>query len=142
MQKVERDNSQGYCHRVTVPGKGVNEGKRQKIENERGNRSDNIRAEKQVDEEESKNIGRQPKAEKCGFIGQNVKAEQLQKSPNIVMKQRLSRNNNMEPGWLIWMTDNISFQVPEIPAGLVKKRVSVPRGGAEIPEVRNYKKQD
>src|SRR6266498_4046397 len=58
------------------------------------------------------------------------------------MKQRLSRNNAMKPGCLIWMTDNISFQVPEIPAGLIKKSVSVPRGRMEIPEVRNYKEQD
>ena len=48
----------------------------------------------------------------------------------------------MKPGRLIWMTDNITFQIPEIPAGLVEKSVSVPWRGAEIPEVRDYKKQD
>ena len=58
------------------------------------------------------------------------------------MKQGLSRNNNMEPGRLIWMTDNITLQIPEVPAGLVKKSVSVPWGRAEIPEVRDYKEQD
>ena len=58
------------------------------------------------------------------------------------MKQGLSRNNNMKPGRLIWMTNNIILQVPEIPAGLVEKCVPVPRRSAEIPEVRDYKKQD
>ena len=48
----------------------------------------------------------------------------------------------MEPGWLIRMTDNITFKIPEVPAGLIEKSVSVPRRGAEIPEVREYKKQD
>ena len=76
------------------------------------------------------------------MIGQDVKAEQLQKSPDVIMKQSLSRNNNMKPRGLIWMTDNITLQIPEVPAGLVEKRVSVPWRSAEIPEVRNYKKQD
>jgi hypothetical protein len=48
----------------------------------------------------------------------------------------------MKPGWLIWMTDNITFKIPEVPAGLIEKSVSVPRRGAEIPEVRDYKEQD
>jgi hypothetical protein len=48
----------------------------------------------------------------------------------------------MKPSRLVWMTDNIAFEIPEIPSGLVKKRVSVPRGGAEIPQMRNYKEKD
>ena len=58
------------------------------------------------------------------------------------MKQGLSRNNNMKPGRLIGMTNNRVLQEPEIPAGLVEKRVAVPRRGSEIPEVRDYKEQD
>jgi hypothetical protein len=58
------------------------------------------------------------------------------------MKQGLSRNNNMEPGWLIWMTDNVTFKIPEVPAGLIEKSVPVPWRGAEIPEMRNYKEYD
>src|SRR4249919_3229123 len=48
----------------------------------------------------------------------------------------------MKPRGLIWMTDNITFQIPEIPAGLIEKGVSVPGRCPEIPEVRDYKKQD
>jgi len=48
----------------------------------------------------------------------------------------------MKPGRLIGMTNNRVLQEPEIPAGLVKKRVAVPRRGSEIPEVRDYKEQD
>ena len=48
----------------------------------------------------------------------------------------------MKPGGLVWMAYNISLEIPEIPAGLIKKSVSVPWGGAEIPEVRQYKEQD
>src|SRR5580765_4290997 len=58
------------------------------------------------------------------------------------MKQRFPRNREMKPGGLIWMIDNISFQVPEVPAGLIEKSVPVPGRSAEIPEVREYKKQD
>src|SRR6476659_11495650 len=58
------------------------------------------------------------------------------------MKQGFPRNREMKPRGLIWMANNISFQVPEVPARLVKKSVSVPRRNAEIPEMRNYKKQD
>ena len=48
----------------------------------------------------------------------------------------------MKPRGLIWMTDNISFQVPEVPTGLVEKSVPVPWRSVEIPEMRDYKKQD
>ena len=58
------------------------------------------------------------------------------------MKQGLSRNNAMKPSRLVWVANNISLEVPEIPAGLVKKSVSVPWGRAKIPEVRQYKEQD
>ncbi len=42
----------------------------------------------------------------------------------------------MKPGRLIRMTDNRVLQEPQIPSGLIKKGISVPRGGTEIPEVR------
>ena len=58
------------------------------------------------------------------------------------MKQGLSRNNKMKPGRLIWMADNVALQIPEVPAGLIEKCVSVPGRSAEVPEVRNYKEQD
>jgi hypothetical protein len=48
----------------------------------------------------------------------------------------------MKPRGLIWMTDNITFQIPEIPAGLIEKGVAVPRRCPEIPKVRDYKKQN
>jgi hypothetical protein len=38
------------------------------------------------------------------------------------------------------MANNITLEIPKIPAGLVKKRISVPRRSAEIPQVGNYKK--
>lgn len=76
------------------------------------------------------------------MVGQDVKAEQLQKAPDIVVKQGLSGNNKMKPGGLVWMANNISLEIPEIPAGLIEKSVSVPWGRAKIPEVRQYKEQD
>ena len=88
------------------------------------------------------NKGRQPNNKQRRFIRQDVKAEQAKKSPDIIMKQGFSRNREMKPRGLIWMTDNITFQIPEVPAGLVEKGVAVPRRCPEIPEVRDYKKQD
>ena len=76
------------------------------------------------------------------MIRENVKAKQAKEPQYIIMKQGFPRNREMKPGGLIWMIDNISFQVPEVPAGLVEKSVPVPWRSAEIPEVREYKKQD
>src|SRR4029077_12778274 len=95
-----------------------------------------------VDEEESEYKSRAPNNKQRRFIGQEVKAEQLQKAPDVIMKQSLSRNDNMKPGRLIRMTDNVTLQIPEVPARFVKKGISVPWRRAEIPEVRDYKKQD
>ena len=48
----------------------------------------------------------------------------------------------MKPCRLIRMTDNIIFEIPEVPSGLVKKRVSVPGSRPEIPKVRDDEEQD
>ena len=48
----------------------------------------------------------------------------------------------MKPRSLVWVADDKSLQVPEIPTRLVKKRVSVPRRGAEIPKVRHYEEKN
>ena len=40
------------------------------------------------------------------------------------------------------MTYNVALQEPEIPAGFIKKGVPVPWRSAEIPEMRDYKKQN
>lgn len=58
------------------------------------------------------------------------------------MKYRFPRDRGVKPSRLIWVTDNVTLEVPEIPSGLVKERVAVPRGRAKIPKVRNYKEQD
>ena len=58
------------------------------------------------------------------------------------MKQGFPRNREMKPRGLVRMTDNISFQVPEIPAGLIEQGVAVPWRCPKIPEVRDYKEQD
>lgn len=58
------------------------------------------------------------------------------------MEQGFARNNAMIPGRLVWMTDNVAFQIPEVIARLVKKSVSVPRRRVEIPEVCDYKEQN
>lgn len=48
----------------------------------------------------------------------------------------------MEPSRLIWVTDDITFEVPEVPSGLIEECVPVPGRCAEIPEVRDDKKQN
>ncbi len=58
------------------------------------------------------------------------------------MKQSLSRDREMKPRRLIWMIDNIGFEVPKVPSGLVEERISVPRCRVEIPQVRDYEEQD
>ena len=58
------------------------------------------------------------------------------------MKQSFSGDREVKPSRLIGMTDNIALQIPEVPPGLIEKRVSVPRCRAEIPEVGNYEKKD
>src|SRR5882724_4892438 len=68
--------------------------------------------------------------------------EVTMKDPDIVVKQGLSGYNKMKPGGLVRMANNISFEIPQIPAGLIKKSVSVPWGRAKIPEVRQCKEQD
>jgi hypothetical protein len=47
----------------------------------------------------------------------------------------------MKPRRLVWVTNDTSLQVPEIPTGLVKKRIPVPRRGVKIPKVRHYKEE-
>src|SRR4029450_5255001 len=97
--------------------------------------------EKKINYKKSEHIGRQPKAKQRSFVGQDVKAEQLQKAPDVIMKQGLPRNNNMEPGWLIGMTNNRVLQEPEIPTGFIKERVAVPGSSPEIPEMRDGEKE-
>src|SRR6476469_2831468 len=48
----------------------------------------------------------------------------------------------MKPCRLIWMTDDVAFEVQEVTSGLVEKSVPVPWRRAEVPEMRDYKKQD
>lgn len=48
----------------------------------------------------------------------------------------------MKPGRLEGMTDNVGFEIPEIPAGLVEKGIPVPRGRTEIPEMRDHEEYD
>jgi hypothetical protein len=79
VQEVERHHSQSHRHRVAVAGKGVNERKRQKIKNERCNRSDNIRAKKQMDEEQSEQERREPYDEQRRFISRMLNRIALEK---------------------------------------------------------------
>ena len=58
------------------------------------------------------------------------------------MKQGLARDREMKPRRLVWVPNDKSLQVPEIPTGLVKKRVSIPGRGAKIPKVRDYEEKN
>ena len=58
------------------------------------------------------------------------------------MKQGFARDREMKPRRLVWVPNDISLQVPKIPTGLVKKRVSIPRRSAKIPKVRRYEEEN
>src|ERR1044072_2879293 len=64
--------------------------------------------------------------------------------PNVVVKKGFTRNKpiRMKPGGLERLTGHSSFQIQKIHGGVIEKTVSVPRRCSEIPEVRDYKKQD
>jgi hypothetical protein len=124
VQKTERDNSQSHRHGIPVSGKSVNECKREEIQDQSGNRCDDIRFEKQMNQKKSEHKNGQPNNEKRCLVSQYVKAEQLEESPNIIVKQSFSRNREMKPSRLIWVTDNVTLEVPKVPSGLVKQSVS------------------
>ena len=72
------------------------------------------------------------------MVSQNVKTKQLEKSPNVIVKERFAGEDGwVKPGCLIWMIDNIGFKVPKVPSGLVEEGISVPRCRVEIPQVRD-----
>ena len=58
------------------------------------------------------------------------------------MKERFTgEDRRVKPSRLKRMTDDVAFQKPQVPSGLVEKSVSVPWRCAEIPQVRYYKEQ-
>ncbi len=72
-------------------------------------------------------------------------AKQIEERPKIVVKEGLPRNEErvrMEPRWLERMTHHVVLQVQQIDRGIFEEAIPVPRRRAEIPEVRNYEKED
>ena len=56
------------------------------------------------------------------MVSQNVKTKQLEKSPNVIVKERFAGEDGwVKPGCLIWMIDNIGFKVPKVPSGFVEQ---------------------
>ena len=72
-------------------------------------------------------------------------AKQIEESPNVVVKEGLPRNEvriRMKPSRLKRMAHHVVLQIQQIDRGIFEQAIAVPRRRAEIPEVRQYEKQD
>ena len=72
-------------------------------------------------------------------------AKQVEESQNVIMEKGLPGNNErirMKTSRLKRMPDHVILQVQEIDRRIIEKTVPIPRRGAKIPKVRDYKEHE